>query len=96
MSDSQNIRMHILQVLSGNPNMEEMRDLENLILASEDNWQQFVQLVDDIYENASNDVKKVFDLEETRKLIREDIIEERYEIKRVITNRRLRTNKGGW
>lgn len=95
MSGSQNIRMHILQVLSGNPNMKEMRDLENLILASEENWQQFGQLVDEIYENASDDVKKVFDLEENEKLMWKNT-EKRQKTKYVESARKLRTNKGGW
>jgi hypothetical protein len=92
MSDSENIRSHILLVLSGKPNMEQMRDLENLILASEENWQQFGQLVDEIYENASDDLKNIFELEENRKLIRENIGEGQ-EIKSVRLTRRLRTNK---
>lgn len=92
MSDSENIRSHILLVLSGKPNRKQMRDLENLILASEENWQQFGQLVDEIYENASDDLKNIFELEENRKLIRENIGEGQ-EIKSVRLTRRLRTNK---
>ena len=92
MSGSQNIRMYILQVLRGKPDKDEMRYLENLILASEENWRQFIQLVDDVYENASDDLKKIFDCEINRKLTREN--GEQKEIKRVRPNRRLRTNKG--
>jgi hypothetical protein len=94
MSDSQNIRMHILQVLNGNPNMKEMRDLENLILSSEENYHQFGQLVDEIFENASDDVKKVFDLKENEKLLWENIKKGK-EYKYVGPARGLRTNKGG-